>query len=62
MLPELIESESVIRKPERVLPQNYYLKLGSVPIAVNQVLRVEDLSSEFVMRALRPPETGVRRA
>ena len=46
---QLIESgdESVIRKPERVLPQNCYLKLGSVPIAVNQVLRFEELNSEF---------------
>jgi Sulfotransferase family len=45
---ELIESrdESVIRL-RGVLPQNCYLKLGSVPIAVNQVLRFENLNSEF---------------
>ena len=52
------------RKPGRVLHQNCYLKLGSVHIAVNQVLRFEDLNSEFprLCARLGLPKTGVRRA
>ena len=40
-------NQTVIRKPERVLEQHKYLCLPGKPIAVNQVLRYENLQDDF---------------